>query len=267
MGLFDSVLSGVRQASQTSLSPAEAFGVINLGRRIPPLTKWVVVFVFVVFAGCSSFQQSHDVMGRLVVDAEDNSLIWRQTYNDGIGKECLAAHATTNETIYSGITEGTQIVFKNESGNKILGTGVLGKGKIVDQSFYGSCEFPITIKGLLASNVYVVEVASRKGLVLSRQDIESKDWKVDLLLQGDSVKINPHPVIEPKNLKEWQKSREFTKASEEIQTKLADENTRIEQERIKARTCISKQQLIKYGSGETLSDECVKILNGLEESQ
>ena len=77
---------------------------------------------------------------------------------------------------YSDIRAETQVTV-SDAGGKVLAAGQLKSGSW-DGAY--SCVFGFSVSGLPDADLYQVEVSHRGKLVYSRQDLDSKDWKVAL---------------------------------------------------------------------------------------
>ena len=78
---------------------------------------------------------------------------------------------------YNDIDEGTQVTVTDGDG-KTLGVGKLGIGK----SENGSCIFDFSVPNVPEAGFYKIEVAHRGELSYSKQELASKDWRVEVAL-------------------------------------------------------------------------------------
>lgn len=218
--------------------------------------------------GCTALQAvtapPRDITGRLLIHAKDDSYVWRWTYDGGIGKECSGSGTTDSkkgESPYRDVDAGTQVVIKDSSG-KLLGTGVVGAGAIADLSFHGSCEFSLNARSVAGSDFYTFEVGNRKGVTYSRKELEQNNWKVDLVMQEDSIQTNTKPSIDPKEKQDWTTVRELTRSSEEAKHKQAVAEEKAKRRYQEQQLCIAEQELAEF-DGRSVEGKCKQVLSGL----
>lgn len=85
---------------------------------------------------------------------------------------------------YDDIEEGAQVTVKDGDGD-LLATADLGPGEVTDEDnstdSFTQCDLPFTVD-VPASDFYVIEVSHRGEISYSREELEKKNWKVELSL-------------------------------------------------------------------------------------
>ena len=226
------------------------------------MQKFFLITTLLIATGGCSFAKA-DGTGNLIVHAEDDSYVWHWTLKSAFGKDCAAIDAVSSHDSYREIDVGSQVVVKSADG-KVLATGLIGKGKIADLSFYGSCKIPFTVKGIPAADFYEFAIGSKKGAVVSRQQLESNNWQIDLTALPDSLHISPKIEVSEEKLKEWKAARAIALSSEKLEFELSKEKENAERESLKTKTCVTQRELQEQWNGDPISEECKKLLQDLK---
>lgn len=221
---------------------------------------FLIATLLVTTSGCSFAK--NNAAGNLIVHAEDDSPVWNWTIENTFGKECVAIDAAPSKDSYREIGEGSQIVAKSADG-KVLATGLIGKGETVNLSFHGSCKIPFTIKDLPAADFYEFAVGSKKGAIVSRQQLESSNWQVDLTALPDSLQVSPKIEVSEKVLKEWDVARDIALSTRNLKLETSKAKEDAERQSVKIRTCATQRELQEQWNGAPISEECKKLLQDL----
>ena len=92
-----------------------------------------------------------------------------------LGQECRGTGG------YSDIQSGLDVIIKSGSGN-IIAKGNLGSDNYKGEYSRVTCNFPFSIGRIPKSKFYTIEVGRRGALTYSYDELEERDWKVELNL-------------------------------------------------------------------------------------
>jgi hypothetical protein len=150
--------------------------------------KICAVGLAVVFlSGCGMFQPKIDILGDVHMTSE--GVLWHspEGFSKKIGEPCK------NSGGFSDINEGTAIYVKNVKG-ELLGLDKLREGKWYRETgkeiIY--CKFPLVVREVPKSDVYIITVGKRNDMVYKSNELtlhkttgqekEKEFWVLDLSL-------------------------------------------------------------------------------------
>ena len=137
----------------------------NPDRQKRLIVVGVIVLATLTFKGIPFLGFNHNIKG---------SLTLKDDFFGGVGQFCNGKGG------YGDIKSGRQVLVKDHKGETIA-TGELGIGKIISDNH---CQFSIEVNGIRKAEFYTIQIGRRGDLTYSYQEMEDKNWELNVSL-GD----------------------------------------------------------------------------------
>jgi hypothetical protein len=206
--------------------------------------------IALLFLGCTPKPET--LSGDLILPATSSSNISGFATREKFGEKCTGFDATGKNELEP-IKNGAQIQVKDASG-KLVATGTLGEGKMVDLTGLGACQLPFSVANIPASNFYTIEVGSQKGLSYSLQDLKAKNWQIRLSLASEVLADGAS--LAPATEKD-KAARKLSLALQEANAQIEEVKRKADREYNIAMTCHYQWELYSNGGkDDAMSKEC-----------
>ncbi|MEO9126902.1 MAG: hypothetical protein ABI262_19790 [Microcoleus sp.] len=137
----------------------------NPDRQKRLIVVGVIVLATLTFKGIPFFSFNHNIKG---------SLTLKDDFFGEVGQFCDGRGG------YGDIKSGRQVLVKDHKGETIA-TGELGIGKIISDNH---CQFALEVNGIRKAEFYTIQIGRRGDLTYSYQEMEDKNWELNVSL-GD----------------------------------------------------------------------------------
>jgi hypothetical protein len=200
--------------------------------------------------GCTPKPET--LSGDLILPATSSSNISGFATREKFGEKCTGFDATGKNELEP-IKNGAQIQVKDASG-KLVATGTLGEGKMVDLTGLGACQLSFSVANVPASNFYTIEVGNQKGLSYSLQDLKAKNWQIRLSLASEVLADGSS--LAPATEKD-KAARKLSLALQEANAQIEEVKRKADREYNIAMKCEHQWQIYTFNKkGEPMSKDC-----------